>query len=136
MEFRILGPLEVVDDGRAVDLGGPKQRALLALLLLHANEVVSPDVLADALWEGQPPPAAAKTLQAYVSRLRKALGRDVLETRGHGYLLRVAQGELDAPTWRMSPSRRRRSGIWRSFGSPRTKSGSRPSLRSVATPTS
>ena len=100
MEFRILGPLEVVDDGRAVDLGGPKQRALLALLLLHANEVVSPDVLADALWEGQPPPAAAKTLQAYVSRLRKALGRDVLETRGHGYLLRVAQGELDAQACR------------------------------------
>src|SRR4051812_10714377 len=103
MEFRILGPLEVVENGRQVELGGPKQRALLAVLLLNANAVVSSDALVDALWGERAPQAAAKTLQAYVSRLRKALsnGADAssngrLETRGHGYLLHLAAGELDA----------------------------------------
>jgi DNA-binding SARP family transcriptional activator/ABC-type branched-subunit amino acid transport system substrate-binding protein len=105
MEFRILGPLEVSDEGRRVELGGRKQRSLLAVLLLHANEVVSQDRLIDELWGERPPAAAAKTLHGYVSRLRKALdGEDdapvhengVLETRGHGYLLRVEPGQLDA----------------------------------------
>ncbi len=104
MEFRILGPLEAVDDGRTLDLGGPKQRALLAALLLRANEVVSQDALVDDLWGESPPTTAAKTLQAYVSRLRKALaGPDEearsearLETHGHGYVLRIAPGTLDA----------------------------------------
>jgi YVTN family beta-propeller protein len=104
MEFRILGPLEVRNGGRLVDLGGPKQRALLGVLLLHANEVTSPDQLIEALWEEAPPATAAKTLQAHVSRLRKALGDAAaeansngrLETRGHGYLLHVGAGELDA----------------------------------------
>src|SRR5687767_13551033 len=73
MEFRILGPLEVADDGRRVELGGRKQRALLAILLLHANEVVSADKLIDELWGETPPPTAAKTLQAHVSRLRRAI---------------------------------------------------------------
>ena len=107
MEFRILGPLEVRDDGRLVEIGGPKQRALLAVLLLHANEVVSVDGLIDGLWEEAPPATAAKTLQAHISRLRKALGGDAaestpgarLETRGHGYLLHVHPGELDAETF-------------------------------------
>ena len=104
MEFRILGPLEVVEDGRSLDLGGPKQRALLAALLLRANEVVSQDALIDDLWGETPPATAAKTLQAYVSRLRKALaGPDDeartaarLETQGHGYVLRIAPRALDA----------------------------------------
>jgi YVTN family beta-propeller protein len=96
MEFRILGPLEVRNGGRPVEIGGPKQRALLAVLLLHANEVVSSDELIDALWEEAAPPTATKTLQAHVSRLRKALGDGRLETRGHGYLLHVGGGELDA----------------------------------------
>ena len=105
MEFRILGPVEVVAGGRRVDLGGPKQRALLVALLLRANERVSQDVLVDHLWGESPPPTAAKTLQAYVSRLRKALagdgtepqrGRATLETQGHGYVLRIASGSLDA----------------------------------------
>jgi DNA-binding SARP family transcriptional activator/ABC-type branched-subunit amino acid transport system substrate-binding protein/DNA-binding beta-propeller fold protein YncE len=105
MQFGILGPLEVSDEGRRVEIGGHKQRALLASLLLHANEVVSLDRLIDELWGETPPPTAAKTLQAQVSRLRRALNGDVdpathmlgpLETRGHGYLLKVEPGQIDA----------------------------------------
>ena len=76
MNFGILGPLEVTDDGRRVELGGRKQRALLAILLLHANEVVSADKLIDELWGETPPPTAAKTLQAHVSRLRRSINTD------------------------------------------------------------
>jgi YVTN family beta-propeller protein len=107
MEFRILGPLEVRDGERPIEIGGRKPRALLAVLLLHANEVVSTDVLIDELWGETPPATAAKTLQAHVSRLRKTLGGDAesnsggrVETRGQGYLLRVASGELDAEAFR------------------------------------
>src|SRR5688572_7555925 len=95
MEFRILGPLEVLDDGRRVDLGGAKQRALLAVLLLNPNQVVSTDRLIDALWDDDPPEQARKTLQVYVSQLRKAIGRDRIETRSPGYLVRVGEHELD-----------------------------------------
>jgi DNA-binding SARP family transcriptional activator len=97
VEFRVLGPLEVLDDGRPLDLGAPRQRALFAFLLLHANEVVSTDRLSEALWPEGIPRTAGKAIQVYVSALRKALGgaRDALETRGSGYLLRVAPGELD-----------------------------------------
>ncbi len=95
MEFRILGPLEVVKTGRALDLGGQKQRALLACLLLNANEVVSTDRLLEALWEESPPERAQKALHVYVSQLRKLLGRQRIETRPPGYLLRVAEQELD-----------------------------------------
>jgi DNA-binding SARP family transcriptional activator len=95
MEFRILGPLEVVENGQALDLGAQKQRAMFAMLLLNANEVVSADLLTEALWEGDPPATAAKVLQVYVSRLRKTLGHERLETRAPGYLLRVHDGELD-----------------------------------------
>jgi DNA-binding SARP family transcriptional activator len=84
MDFRVLGPLEVSKEDRPVDLGGPTQRALLAVLLLHAGEVVSVDRLIDQQWGDEPPATAVKTLQAHVSRLRRALngaenGR--LETR-------------------------------------------------------
>jgi DNA-binding SARP family transcriptional activator len=95
MEFRILGPLEVLEDGQQLDLGGAKQRALLAMLLLHANEVVSQDRLIEAVWEEQPPETAQKALQVYISRLRKTLGKERLETKARGYRLRVAEGELD-----------------------------------------
>ena len=85
LEFRLLGPLEVVDaDGRSVPLGGQKQRALLALLLLNANRVVSTDRLLDVLWEGEPPRTAATSLQNMVSSLRKALGREHVVTRPPG----------------------------------------------------
>jgi DNA-binding SARP family transcriptional activator len=95
MDFRILGPLEVLERGHQVALGGAKQRALLATLLLQANEVVSTDRLVDALWEEEPPARADKALQVYVSQLRKALGRERLETKTPGYVLRVGDEELD-----------------------------------------
>src|SRR3954454_24866721 len=95
MEFRILGPLEVLADGRALDLGGPKQRALLGALLLAANRAVPSDDLVRALWDEDPPGTAQKALQIHVSNLRKLLGRDRVETRAPGYLVRVADGELD-----------------------------------------
>jgi DNA-binding SARP family transcriptional activator len=95
VEYRILGPLEVVAVDGPLPLGGPKQRSLLALLLLHANEVVSADSLIDRLWGGKAPPTAAKILQVQVWRLRKTLGRDALITRPPGYLLRLDLDELD-----------------------------------------
>ena len=95
MEFRILGPLEAIDEGRALPLGGAKQRALLAILLTRANEVVSSDRLIDELWGAEPPATAANTLQYYVSQLRKTLGAERIATRPPGYLIRVEPGELD-----------------------------------------
>jgi YVTN family beta-propeller protein len=96
LAFRILGPLEVVDQERPVRLGGPKQRALLAILLLRRGEVVSSDRLIDQLWGERPPATAAKTLQGYVSHLRKAIGDEVLLTRGGGYLLTTSPDQVDA----------------------------------------
>ena len=96
MEFRILGPLEVVEQGRPLRLGGSRQRALLAVLLTRANEVVSKDRLIDELWGAHPPEAAGNALQYHVSRLRKTLARDdAIVTRPPGYLIRVAPEELD-----------------------------------------
>jgi DNA-binding SARP family transcriptional activator len=95
MDFRILGPLEALSDGRALDVGGHKQRALLALLLLEANQVVSRDRLIDALWEEDPPETAHKALQVYVSQLRKLLGKERLQRQTPGYRLRVEPDELD-----------------------------------------
>src|SRR4051794_26948904 len=98
MEFRILGPLEVrAGDGRAVPLHGARQRALLASLLVHANEVVPASRLIDELWSEDPPPTARKMIQMVVSQLRRELGPGgVLVTRPPGYLLRVEPDELDA----------------------------------------
>ena len=95
MEFVILGPLEVRDDGRRLALGGPKQRAVLAMLLLDANRPVSRDRLIDGLWGESPPPSAAHTLDDYVSRLRRLLGGARIERRPAGYVLRVEPDELD-----------------------------------------
>ena len=92
---RRAGPVEVRGDGHELPLGGPKQRALLAILLLQANEVVSRDRLADGLWGERPPASVEHTLDNYVSRLRKALGRDRLIRRPPGYVLRVEPDELD-----------------------------------------
>jgi DNA-binding SARP family transcriptional activator len=103
MDFRILGPLEVLDDGRAIPLGGSKQRALLALLLLHPNETLSTDRLIDELWGERPPANAAKTVQMQISRLRKVLAGEVgdgpagaVVTRDGGYELRLDPERLDA----------------------------------------
>jgi DNA-binding SARP family transcriptional activator/tetratricopeptide (TPR) repeat protein len=96
VEFRILGPLEVVENGRALRLGSRKQRALLALLVLHAGKVVSRDRLIDDLWHGDPPAAAEVTLRSHISRLRSALGASRLLSRPPGYMLVLAPDELDA----------------------------------------
>ena len=95
LEFRVLGPVEVVADGRPVAFPAAKPRALLAALLLSSNRVVSVDRLIDDLWGEEPPETATKALQGYVSQLRKALGADRLLTKPPGYSLRVEDGELD-----------------------------------------
>jgi DNA-binding SARP family transcriptional activator len=104
VQFRLLGPLEAQDGERRVELGRPKQRVLLAVLLVHANQVVSLDRLVEELWGEQPPPQAAASLQTYVSNLRRALepGRParapsrVLVSQPPGYRLVVGAGDLDA----------------------------------------
>src|SRR5947208_14791581 len=99
MEYRILGPLEVVDEGEPVPLGRLKERLVLAVLLLHANEFVSRERLIDELWGESPPPTAKKAVNVYVSQLRKALtrnGHDPIATADGGYRLEVGSDELDA----------------------------------------
>jgi DNA-binding SARP family transcriptional activator len=91
----MLGPLEVTSDGAALELGGPKQRALLALLLFDAGRAVSTDRLIEALWGEQPPRTAATSLQNFVSQLRKLLGPDRIATKPPGYLIRIDPSELD-----------------------------------------
>ncbi|MGZ8694644.1 MAG: BTAD domain-containing putative transcriptional regulator [Gaiellaceae bacterium] len=95
MEFRILGPLEAVDGGRLLPLGGARRRTLLVLLLTRANEVVSSDRLIDELWGAQPPHGAANALQNHVSQLRKVLPPDTIRTREPGYLIHVERDQLD-----------------------------------------
>src|SRR5688500_9805449 len=94
-EFRLLGPLEIVRGGRPLELGGPKQRSLLAILLLHAGELVPVERLVDELWGESPPATVAKVVQVYVSRLRRQLGDGRLATRAPGYMLHVDPSELD-----------------------------------------
>jgi YVTN family beta-propeller protein len=95
VDFRILGPLEVEQEGGLLVLGGQKQRALLAVLLLHANEVVARDRLIDELWGEEPPETARTALQVHVSQLRKTLGADRIETRAPGYLLHTEPDAFD-----------------------------------------
>src|SRR5215204_4435826 len=95
IRFGILGPLEVQGDGGDVPLGGPKPRALLALLLLHPNEVVPADRLIDELWGEDSREGGAGALRVNVARLRKALPEGVLTTRSPGYMVSVAPDELD-----------------------------------------
>ena len=96
MRFRVLGPLEVTGEDGPITLGGPRQRAVLAHLLVRANQVVPADALIDQVWGEEPPNTARGTLQAYVSNLRKALGPDRIEGRSPGYLLRAEPDEVDA----------------------------------------
>ena len=96
MEYRILGPLEVLDGGRPVVLSARKQRALLLCLLLRPNEAVSTDALVDAIWGERAPSSAGKLVQVYVSQLRRALGDGAIQTRPPGYLIRLAPDQLDA----------------------------------------
>lgn len=98
VEYRILGSIEVYDQGRPVDLGGLRERTLLARLVVSANYVVPADRLAEDLWSGKPPPHSMATLRVYISRLRRALGTaaETLVTRPPGYRLDIADGQLDA----------------------------------------
>jgi len=104
VEFRVLGPVEAAVDGRRVDLGAPKQRAALVLLVSQVGQPVSVDTLVDALWEGRPPQSAITSLHAYIANLRRALEphraprtpATVLCTRGRGYLLDSRAVEVDA----------------------------------------
>ena len=125
-DFRILGPLEAAAGDRPLVLGGQKQRALLALLLLDAGRVVSTDRLVNALWGEDPPRTAITSLQNFVSQLRKLLGPDLLETKVPGYRLRIAAGDLDldrfralvesaraAPLEERTASLREALGLWR-----------------------
>jgi DNA-binding SARP family transcriptional activator len=102
VEFRLLGSFDVVVDGRSVPLGGTKQRALLAILAIHANEVVPADRLIEQLWSGNAPESAVNTLQGYVSRLRKVLdtngangGNPTIAFRAPGYVLTTPQEQID-----------------------------------------
>src|SRR6187397_764429 len=122
MDFRLLGALEVSANGTVADLGPPKQRALLAILLLHAGEIVPVDRLIDLLWGDHPPRTAAHSIQIYVSDLRRSLeslgGNRTLATKPPGYQLDAAAETIDArrferlveegtPTARWRPRRRR-----------------------------
>jgi predicted ATPase/DNA-binding SARP family transcriptional activator len=95
LHFRLLGPLEVESDGAVLPVGGPRQRALLAFLLLRANEAVRRESLIDALWGEEPPARAENALQVAIHGLRKLLGRERIETIDGAYRLRVEPGELD-----------------------------------------
>ena len=95
VDFAVLGPLAVHRDGEDVPLGGPKQRAVLAILLLSGDEGASRDRLIDGVWGEEPPPSAPHTLDNYLSRLRKLLGDGRVTRRAHGYAIEVRSGELD-----------------------------------------
>ena len=94
IEYRVLGPVEVLSDGRPVHVS-PRPRAVLATLLLHADRVVAAPRLIDAIWGERPPETATNVLQGYVSSLRKLVGHDALETQDPGYVLRVEHDALD-----------------------------------------
>ena len=95
MEFRILGSLEILEGATTLSLGPEKQRAVLAVLLLNANQAVSIEKLVDELWGDDPPEKAVKAIQTYVSRLRKVLPEGTLRTRPPGYAIELEPGQLD-----------------------------------------
>jgi DNA-binding SARP family transcriptional activator len=95
MEFRVLGSLEIWDDDSQIEIPGAKRRAVLALLVLHANEVVGKDRLIDELWGEKAPRTAAASLHNHISRLRKVLGGEILATRAWGYVLRTDLEQID-----------------------------------------
>src|SRR4029453_5315549 len=103
VRYRVLGPLEADLDGGPVRLGSPKQRVTLALLLLQPNTVIPAVRLVDGLWGDEPPGSATNLVQGYVSGLRKALGKDAIDTRGVGYVLHVASGALDLQVYEQPP---------------------------------
>jgi WD40 repeat protein/serine/threonine protein kinase len=96
MEFRVLGPLEIAEGDRPRTLGGPRQRTVLAHLILRANQAMDPDRLIDEVWGDEPPPAVRSTLRGYISHLRKALGPGLIERSSGGYVLRTERSAIDA----------------------------------------
>src|SRR5215475_13329857 len=94
-QFRILGPVEALVDGEPAELGAPKQRGLLAMLLVNRGRVVSADQLIDGLWGERPPASAMQSLQVYVHGIRRAVGAERIETAGRGYRASVTEDELD-----------------------------------------
>jgi len=125
MKFGLLGQLQVENaDGSCVPVEAPRQRAVLAVLLLSSNRVVSAEALIDMVWDGAPPRGAANTVRAYVMRLRKTLGPEAaarIETCDPGYLLRIGPHELDAATfeslWRQTAAAVHAGGEeWQSAG--------------------
>jgi DNA-binding SARP family transcriptional activator len=108
-QFSLLGPVGASVDGQSVPLGAPKQRALLAVLLLGRGSVVSRDRLIDALWSEDPPASAAKSLQVYVHGLRRVLGAERIERAGAGYRIRLEDGELDLERFERGVERGRRA---------------------------
>jgi YVTN family beta-propeller protein len=96
IDFHLLGSLEAVEGDAPIDLGAPRQKALLAVLLIHRGRTISADAIVDALWGERPPASAAKIVQGYVSSLRRALGAATLMTDGHGYRLSVDDGSTDS----------------------------------------
>jgi DNA-binding SARP family transcriptional activator len=109
MDFGLLGPLAVTEQDTVLSLGGVKQRSLLALLLLHANEVVAADRLIGELWGESPPATAAKSIQSYVMRYRRELGAERLTTRAPGYVLNVEPDELDVAVFERLRAEARRA---------------------------
>ena len=95
LRFGILGPIEVVADDGPLQLGGPRQRSTLALLLLNANRVVSIDELADALYAGRPPVTAVTQVHKQIAELRRVLGSEAIRTQGSGYVINVARNQFD-----------------------------------------
>src|SRR6476619_6588768 len=95
LEYRLLGPLDALVDGQPAQLGPPRQRVLLAALLCEANALVPTARLVDLLWPDDPPSSAANLVQGYVSGLRKAVGKEAIETRGTGYVAHVEQNALE-----------------------------------------
>ena len=106
MDFQILGPFEAMDETGPVKLTGGKQKALLALLLLHADRVVPMDRLVDDLWGDDVPDSAQKMVQIFVSQLRKQLPDGLLCTRAPGYLVELDGHSLDLRLFRRAPRRR------------------------------
>lgn len=96
LDFRVLGPIEVVEDGQLLRIGGRLEKMLLGALAVASNHAVSTDSLAEVLWGGAPPASRDNSLQTYVSRLRAVIGRDRILSENHSYQLRVEKGELDA----------------------------------------
>ena len=140
-EVRLLGSVEALVDGHSLSLGGSKQRSVVAMLALHANTTLSGDQLIDGLWGDDPPASAAKMVQLYVSRLRRALaesraGAEIV-TRGHGYQLRLPADAVDALRFeRLVEEAAREPGGARRTGRRAARSSCGTAPRSPTSPTS